>query len=302
MRDTDVRDRIVLTTREEIKSLLEEGQLANPKPVLIRGVMGGGVKAGGDSFDGQAGTGIFTVTTPTEDSYGDVMVPEGALMERFQRNPVIPWAHDYAQLPVAKSVREEITPGVSIESEALFAREENPFAAQVFRMYQAGFLNAASIGFLPKDWVRNEKKDEDGNTVDSWLGGYVHKIWEFLEWSVLPVPANADALANGVAGFMRVARSAGMIDDGTPPASHPFLVEVVKAMDTMEDFPELLLEEAIQDQVRDEVKKQIEKLGPGARPGGGNQDPDGDLDEDLLLSEAMEEIEKLQATVTTRGE
>jgi hypothetical protein len=56
---------------------------------------------------------------------------------------------------------------------ALFAREENPFAAQVFRMYDAGFLNAASIGFLPRKWERNET--QEGDNPDPWGGvGVVH--------------------------------------------------------------------------------------------------------------------------------
>jgi hypothetical protein len=262
---------------------------------MIRGVDGGSVKQG-RSFDREKGTGIFTITTPTEDSYGDTMVPEGALMERFRKNPVIPWAHDYSQLPVARSLQEEVTPGVSIESLALFAREENPFAAQVFRMYDAGFLNAASIGFLPRKWERNESQDE--NNPDPWGGGFRHLEYELLEWSTLPVPANADALANGLAGFMRVAKSAGMIPDGPPPEDDPFLKRVIKAMDTMEDYPELLLEEAIKAQVDTAVaaavQKHIDELGSrGARPGGDQED---DLDQDLLHAEAMEELEKLQAT------
>ena len=293
-------DRQILKTREEIKSFLGEGpDLANPKPVLLRGVMGGRVKAG--SFDRDKGTGVFTVTTPTEDSYGDIMVPQGAVLERFRRNPVIPWAHDYSGLPVAKSEAEEVTPDVGIDSMALFAREENPFAAQVFRMYDAGFLNAASIGFLPKEWERNEKKDEDGKTIDQWFGGFIHKIWEFLEWSMLPIPANADALANGVAGLMTVAKTAGMIKDGAPVPDwgegrdHPFLVRVVAAMNTMGDYPELLLDEAIKAQVEETVKRVLKKGGGEPR----REEPgDDDLDGDLLVQDAMDELDKLQAAIT----
>jgi hypothetical protein len=49
-------------------------------------------------------------------------------------------------------------------------------------LWEHGFLNAASVGFTPKAGTPTGK------------GGTRYTEWELLEFSIVPIPANADAL------------------------------------------------------------------------------------------------------------
>jgi hypothetical protein len=56
----------------------------------------------------------------------------------------------------------------------------------VFELYKGGFLNAVSVGFNPTKWAFTEDKDR--------RYGVDFMEQELLEFSAVPVPANAEAL------------------------------------------------------------------------------------------------------------
>jgi HK97 family phage prohead protease len=125
----------------------------------------------------------FVVTTDTPDRERDVIVPAGIDLTNFLRNPVIPFAHDYRSLPVGRAV-EVARSEHGIEMVIEFATADlNPMAEYVYRMVKAGFLRGASVGFRPLEWTFNEDRK-----------GYDYIRCELLEVSVVPVPANAEAL------------------------------------------------------------------------------------------------------------
>ena len=104
-------------------------------------------------------------------------------------NPVILWAHDYRVPPVAKAVAGDIgDSAMTLDIE--FA--DTDFAREVKYLYDNGFMNSFSVGFIPKSWDR----DSEGNIV--------YTDCELLEVSCVPVPANAQA------NIMRSAKSAGV--------------------------------------------------------------------------------------------
>jgi len=130
----------------------------------------------------------FTISSETEDSYRDVVSADGWDLERFLKNPVVLWAHQSRELPVGKAsnVRPD---GTKLKATADFAaRDVYEFADNVFKMLKAGFLNATSVGFIPQEWSWDEKR-----------GGYNFIKSELFEFSIVPVPANADALMNSIA-------------------------------------------------------------------------------------------------------
>ena len=87
--------------------------------------------------------------------------------------------------------------------------DDEPSAA-LERMYQTGFMNAFSVGFLPKAYIPTWNLDEgitsiavelpDGTSRTVDLSQYDPKPWgiipqwELLEISPVPVPSNPDAL------------------------------------------------------------------------------------------------------------
>lgn len=129
----------------------------------------------------------FRGSTGAIDRDGDIIVPDGAILDNYLKNPVFLWAHDWhGRLPVGKAEDVRIVPGIGVDFDILFDSGD-PFAMDVERKYRGGFLNAVSIGFSPKEWT--ERRNEEG-----WVVGYVFTSWELLELSGVPIPANADAL------------------------------------------------------------------------------------------------------------
>lgn len=104
-------------------------------------------------------------------------------LEKFKANPVVMWAHNYKQPPIAKAVRiDEDQNGLF--SEMQFAKDD--FSQQIFDLYQGGFLSAFSVGFNPKMFVVEP--------IDADRRGIVYTEAELLEYSAVPIPANPGAL------------------------------------------------------------------------------------------------------------
>lgn len=124
------------------------------------------------------------ISTPAVDRQGESVDQNLWDLESYLKNPVVLWAHDYGSLPigVATNLEKQVVDGqAALVAEGKFAPEEaNPFAQQVRRLYDAGILRATSVGFIPSS-MRMDGKSESGN--------------ELLEFSFVPVPANAEALS-----------------------------------------------------------------------------------------------------------
>lgn len=128
--------------------------------------------------------GIYELMPSTEsiDRDGDVLVADGADLTNYRRNPVVMYAHDYSDLPVAKAIDIQSVPGVGLRAKIQFPPLGiSPKADTVRGLWAARFLNAASVGFVPK-------QAEPNGT------GQRFTQWEMLEFSIVPIPANADAL------------------------------------------------------------------------------------------------------------
>lgn len=96
----------------------------------------------------------------------------------MKKNPVILWAHDYSKPPVGKAIDYKITDN-ELMLKIMFADTE--FGKEIKYLYDNGFLNSFSVGFIPKeyDYDKSNKRVFTEN--------------EILETSAVPVPANAAA-------------------------------------------------------------------------------------------------------------
>jgi HK97 family phage prohead protease len=129
------------------------------------------------------------ISTEDVDRMGDIVRADGAKIDSFMKNPVVLWAHDYGAPPVAKAVSIEIIPQKGIKATFQFPEwAVNPQADIVRRLWAGGFLNATSIGFIPI----KASNLIDGDT-NPW-GPKDFLEWEMLEFSIVPVPANQNAL------------------------------------------------------------------------------------------------------------
>jgi phage head maturation protease len=132
----------------------------------------------------ETGNLVFKISTKSMDRDEDIMEPMGCDLTNYRANPVVLFAHNYQSPPIGKSIRESIYPEF-IESEVEFAPTD--FAQDCKKLCEGGFLNAASVGFngIESEPVQGSK----------W--GKHYTKWELLEWSVVPVPANAGSLIQG---------------------------------------------------------------------------------------------------------
>lgn len=128
----------------------------------------------------------IVVCTAECDRQGDIVEPEGLDFENFKKNPVVLWAHDQSKPPVGRVVE------VTLHADQVCAVIEfagTEFALEIFNLYAQGYLNAWSIGFIPKRFKKLPKSD----------GGGVHVYEaEVVEISAVPVPANAQALTKAL--------------------------------------------------------------------------------------------------------
>lgn len=137
----------------------------------------------------------FVASTGTPDRMGDVIDQSSWNLDNYRRNPVILWAHDYSLPPVGRAVRAEV---VTVEGRAQLEidvqwDEGGERGREVARQFADGFLHAGSVGFAPGRVVpRASLGEDDPRQADR---GYLLADNDLLEFSAVPVPANADALA-----------------------------------------------------------------------------------------------------------
>lgn len=132
----------------------------------------------------------FVISDETPDTYGTVFKINGWDLTRYERNPVVFYAHR------VHSDNPDLLIGVStvrIENNQLIgvvrfeSAEINPLAEKVWQKIQAGTLRMASVGGCPKSghWG-DEKIGENRDFV------YFDET-ELLEWSIVPIGSNPEA-------------------------------------------------------------------------------------------------------------
>lgn len=117
----------------------------------------------------------FIASTASVDRQGDSVDQDGWELENFLKNPVLLWAHNYSELPIGKIINIEKAEG-KLKIKVVFAKHEK--AQTIKAMVDDGFLSATSVGFIAKE--RN---------------GHIITRAELLEVSIVPVPANPEALS-----------------------------------------------------------------------------------------------------------
>lgn len=153
------------------------------KDSAIRASFDTEVKAG----DGDSRTVTFTISTDSVDRMGDTIAIDGWKLEAYRKNPVVLWAHDSTSLPVAKAPKLW-TEKTKLKADAEFTPKGMArFNDTVFDMLKGGFLNATSVGFAPLKYafVDDPARKYGIDFIEQ----------ELLEFSVVPVPANSEALA-----------------------------------------------------------------------------------------------------------
>jgi len=149
-----------------------------------------GCQVRADEFEDRDRTVRFRISTGGLDHHRSRIAADGWNLDVFRRNPVVLWAHDHTSLPIARAV-EVGAAGDELWSRAKFwGRDLNPNAERVYRLVKVGALNAASVGFVPSKYELRKAQDELPAGID-------YLAQTLVEWSVVVVPSNSDALAEG---------------------------------------------------------------------------------------------------------
>ena len=129
------------------------------------------------------------ITTASLDRQGDVVEPGGADVANFMRNPVVLADHDYSIHSIIGRASKLEIGGDSITATTTFAKTD--LGQQALTLVKSGMARGWSIGFRP---IEHESiKDDKGA-----LKGFRYKKWELLEYSLVAIPANPDAVMNAV--------------------------------------------------------------------------------------------------------
>ena len=124
------------------------------------------------------GTFEFIISTEDVDRQGEIVIQSGWDLTHYKNNPIVLFAHDYYSLPIG-CADEVYVDGKKLIAKGRFASAEaNPIAQQCRKLYDEKILRTTSVGFIPREM--------DGNKITK---------AELLEFSLVPVPANPNALS-----------------------------------------------------------------------------------------------------------
>lgn len=126
----------------------------------------------------------FKLSDASIDYDNDSIDPKGWDLTNFRAagGPVM-FGHDYKSLPIAKDI------GAKVEGDSLYGIPQfpepgiHPFADTVYELIKDGFLNAASVGFKPKEHTYNPERK-----------GFDISKSTLLEYSIVPIGAHPGAL------------------------------------------------------------------------------------------------------------
>lgn len=166
-------------------------------------------------------------STPTADRMGDVVEPMGA---KFTTPMPLLWQHN-ASMPVGQVTFAKPTKA-GIPFKAKIAKIDEPGTLkdrldEAWQSVKAGLVRAVSIGF----------RSLEHSYMDS--GGVKFESWEWLELSLVTIPANAEATITSIKSIDRQAlaasgRSAGGAvrlicpgDSGTQKAARSGAVQII---------------------------------------------------------------------------
>lgn len=139
------------------------------------------------------------ISTRDLDHSLDVMIPEGVILDIYQKNPLILWNHNSSEQSIAKCM-SLIVDGYGLKATIEFADTE--FANDFRKLVKGGFLSCFSVGFIPIVAIkRNSKgfKEENEALMEKYpeyngLAERIIKQWILLEASIVTLPDNPRAV------------------------------------------------------------------------------------------------------------
>jgi len=134
----------------------------------------------------------------TVDRDREVIRAEGWILATYKKNLVVLFAHDHRSLPIARSDQVWVDKDrKQLRAVIRFATADtgNGLGEAVFKLYENGFLNSVSVGFIPVEILRHDEGaelDPAGTKPPARIRREFVKQ-ELLEISAVAVPSNPNA-------------------------------------------------------------------------------------------------------------
>jgi hypothetical protein len=138
---------------------------------------------------------LIAISSESVDRDTDTIAVDGWKLEQYRKNPVVLFGHKYFNndAPVVGRSLAEFVHKKKLKSLMEFTPQGMvPLADTLYGLYSEGYMSAASVGFIPLDW-----KYPEGDPAREWGIDFLEQ--ELLEYSLVTVPANADALSESMA-------------------------------------------------------------------------------------------------------
>jgi HK97 family phage prohead protease len=137
----------------------------------------------------------FVISTGAVDRDQDQINQAGWALTHYQRNPVVLWAHQADEAPIGKAVEvalrdDRLTAAVQFLPPDTYGAA-SARADAIYRLALDGYLSASSVGFRPIKWDFTDDKDRG---AENWWPGIDFHEQELVEFSIVAVPANPEAL------------------------------------------------------------------------------------------------------------
>lgn len=146
----------------------------------------------------------WLISTPAVDRVGDVMEPQGCLkhLASYAKSAPVFLNHQTENsLPIGKSTHPETGELVlTVQPDGIratcFFHGKTVESAQVYELVKLGYLKGASIGFRPikAQLMPAPERPKGEGKVGFEYRGLRFEEWELLEWSVVGIPCNPEAL------------------------------------------------------------------------------------------------------------
>lgn len=141
----------------------------------------------------------FVISTFDEDRDGDVVYPMGCRLENYYKNPVVFFGHQSYEVPIGKSKSPDgklcVYPEENRIRAVCYFDPGDPDAVFIYNKCKNGYLSAASVAFVPViAHRRSRQKAQMHEHRHENPPGWYFEEYDLTEWSIVGVPANADAI------------------------------------------------------------------------------------------------------------
>lgn len=131
----------------------------------------------------------------------EVLRMSGVQLDRFRKNPVILDAHNRSSASAVIGRGAVEKKGREMSVRVTFAKTAR--AQEIQQLVAEGMIHAVSVGFVPLEIKELGEGESDGRGEHQVRGpAVIVKKWELYEVSIVPVPADADAVRRSLAAII----------------------------------------------------------------------------------------------------